>query len=77
MNHSPHELASEFPNHVGIIHTLRLEDAHFAKLNNQYHAINREIQRGEANLEPMGELRLENLKKQRLVSLDKIAKFLG
>lgn len=76
MSDTPHGLTSEFPNHAGIIHTLRLEDAHFAKLNNQYHTVNREIQRAETNIEPTSDLHLEELKKHRLVCLDKIAKFL-
>ncbi len=77
MNHTPHELTSEFPQHADHIHTLRSENAHFSKLSDQYHAINKEIHRGETNVEPMDDLHLEDPKKQRLALLDKITKFLG
>lgn len=76
LSHTPHELTNEFPNHTDRIHTLRLENAHFSKLNDQYHAINREIHRGETNIEPMDDLHLEGLKKQRLALLDQITEFL-
>ncbi len=77
MSHTPHELTSEFPNHADRIHALRIENAHFSKLNDEYHAINREIHRGETNIEPMDDLHLELLKKQRLALLDEITTFLS
>jgi len=77
LSHTPHELVSEFPNHADRIHALRLENAHFAKLSDQYHAVNREIHRGETDIEPMDDLHLEELKKQRLALLDQITGFLG
>ncbi len=77
LSHTPHELTSEFPDHTDRIHTLRLENAHFAKLSDQYHSINREIHRGETNIEPMDDLHLEDLKKQRLALLDEITEFLN
>lgn len=73
MNHTPHELANEFPDHSERIHELRSSDAHFKKLSDEYHVINREIHRGETNVEPMDDMHLEELKKKRLVLLDEIA----
>lgn len=76
MSHTPHELIDEFPNHGDRIHELRLSDAHFAKLSEEYHVINREIHRGETNVEPMDDVHLEDLKKKRLALLDEITGFL-
>lgn len=76
MSHTPHELASEFPEHADRIHALRIENAHFAKLSDEYHVINKEIHRGETNIEPMDDFHLEELKKQRLALLDSITKLL-
>ena len=73
MAHTPHELAEEFPQHVERIHALKESDAHFAKLSDCYHALNREIHRGESNIEPMDDMHLEELKKERLALLDEIS----
>lgn len=76
MSHTPHELAEEFPNDVERMHSLRESNAHFAKLSDSYHALNREIHRGESDVEPMDDMHLEELKKRRLALLDEIAGFL-
>lgn len=76
MSHTPHELASEFPEHADRIHKLRTENTHFAKLSDEYHMINKEIHRGETNIEPMDDFHLEELKKQRLGLLGSITEFL-
>ena len=47
MAHTPHELAEEFPEHAEKMHDLKLSDAHFARLADDYHAINRTIHRVE------------------------------
>ena len=77
MSHTPHELTAEFPNKADAIHALRMENAHFRKLSDDYHALNREIHRGETNVEPMDDFRLEDLKKNRLKLLDEILGFLN
>lgn len=77
MSHTPHELTDEFPDRSDRIHELRMSDAHFAKLSDEYHANNREIHRGETNVEPMDDVHLEDLKKKRLALLDEISGFLG
>ena len=76
LSHTPHELVNEFPEHADRIHTLRLGNAHFVKLSDQYHAVNREIHRGETDIDPMDDLHLEELKKKRLALLDQITEFL-
>ncbi len=77
MSHVPHELAEAFPDKAERIRALKAEDAHFARLAEQYHEINRTIHRGETNVEPMDDFHLEDLKKQRLALLDDIRTRLG
>lgn len=76
MSHTPHELHDEFPDHVDKIHTLKESDAHFRRLFDEYHELNREIHRGETDVEPMDDFHLEELKKKRLALLDEIAGYL-
>ena len=77
MSHTPHELVNEFPDKSDRIHELHLSDAHFAELTDEYHVINREIHRGETNVEPMDDVHLEDLKKKRLALLDELTGFLS
>jgi hypothetical protein len=76
MSHVPHELADEFPQYAALIHTLKESDAHFAKLAERYHAVNREIHRIEAEVEPASDEVVETLKKQRLALADEIGTML-
>lgn len=73
MSHTPHEIAEEFPDERGVLQELMATDAHFAKILDDYHAVNRAIHRGETNVEPMADLYLEELKKRRLAMLDLIS----
>lgn len=77
MSHTPHELAAEFPQYAAIIHKLKLEDTHFAKLAEDYHEVNREIHRIEAEVEAASDERTETLKKQRLALADEIGAILA
>jgi uncharacterized protein YdcH (DUF465 family) len=45
MSNTPHELAEEFPEYKDRIHDLKVSDAHFRKLFDEYHEINREVHR--------------------------------
>lgn len=65
MSHVPHELAEEFPGQVAMIRDLKSSNAHFAKLADKYHEVNREIHRIEAGVEPASDMRSEDLRKQR------------
>lgn len=73
MSHVPHELAEAFPDKAEVVRKLRAEDAHFARLADEYHELNRTIHRGETDVEPMDDFHLEELKKRRLALLDEIA----
>lgn len=77
MAHTPHELAEEFPEHAEKIHTLKETNAHFAKLADAYHEVNRTIHRVEERIEPASNEREETLRKERLRLKDEIAAMLA
>ncbi len=74
--HTPHELADVFPEQGAALHQLKLTDAHFARLAEQHHEVNRAIHRIETETEAASDDRLESLKKERLHLLDEIAALL-
>ena len=76
MSHTPHELAEEFPEHVDRIRDLKEADPHFAKLADQYHAVNREIHRIETDIEPASDDYQNQLRKKRLYLKDQISAIL-
>lgn len=72
MSHTPHELAEEFPEFVEKMSDLKQSDAHFAKLADEYHDVNRQVHRAETNVEPMSEQAEGELRKQRSALKDEI-----
>lgn len=76
MSNTPHELAEEFPNHVEVMQRLKQSDTRFARLFDDYHAINRDIHRAETNVEPTDDLHLAEMRKQRLALKDEIYRLL-
>lgn len=76
MSHTPHELADEFPQDRDLIHRLKQDDAHFARLADEYHTVNRTIHRIESETEAASDERAEALKKERLALADQIAAML-
>lgn len=78
MSHTPHELTDTFPQQRELIRKLKQEDAHFARLADEYHEVNREVHRIEAEVEAASDERLEALKKRRLQLADMLgAKLAG
>ena len=77
MSHVPHELAEEFPESTDKIHDLKIGNAHFAKLSDEYHELNREIHRHETGIEPVSEVYETELRKKRMVLKDEIAAMLA
>lgn len=77
MSHTPHELAAEFPQDIDTIHRLKMDDAHFARLAETYHDLNREIHRIDSEIEPASDDHTELLKKKRLALLDEISPILA
>ena len=76
MSHTPHELHEEFPDKIDRLRELKESDAHFAKISDEYHEINREIHRIETNIEPASPVPEEELRKKRLMLKDEIAQML-
>ena len=72
MSHTPHELAEEFPDKVQEMSALKQEDAHFARLFDEYHDVNRAVHRAETNVEPLEELAEVELRKKRGALKDEI-----
>lgn len=74
--HTPNELADVFPEDAATVQRLKAGNAHFARLAERHHQVNREVHRIESEVEPAGDERLEALKKERLHLLDEIAAML-
>lgn len=72
MSNVPHELAEEFPEHADKIHEMKTANAHFAKLFDEYHEINRAIHRAETNIEPTDDFHMEDMRKQRMRLKDEL-----
>jgi uncharacterized protein len=77
MSHVAHELHEEFPEQAEAIHALKAGNAHFARIAEEYHTLNRSIHRMETDVEPADDATVEALKKKRLHLKDEIAGFLA
>ncbi|AZV78856.1 DUF465 domain-containing protein [Parasedimentitalea marina] len=72
MTNTPHELAEEFPEKVAAISALKQSDAHFSRLADAYHTVNRAVHRAEINVEPISDQAEADLRKSRGALKDKI-----
>lgn len=70
--HTPNELTTIFKRDRDLITRLKRDDAHYARLADEYHEVNRQVHRIEAETEAASDERVEALKKQRLSLLDEI-----
>lgn len=77
MTHTPHELAEDFPEYVEKIHDLKLSNAHFSRLADEYHVLNRSIHRAETGTEPVSEFAETEMRKNRMALKDEIAAILA
>lgn len=73
MSHTPHELIEEFPDQIDLMHELKLKDAHFAKMYEAYHTINKAIHLAETDLEPTDDLHMTQMRKERMALKDEIS----
>lgn len=76
MTHTPHELAEEFPDQVERMHALRETDGHFARMSDEYHALNRAVHRAETDVEPTSDAHMQELRKARMKLKDEIYSYL-
>ena len=77
MSHTPHELAEEFPDKIDVMHDLKTSNAHFAKLFDEYHEVNRAVHRAETGVEPCDQMAETEMRKKRMQLKDQIAAMLG
>ncbi|MGH1367600.1 MAG: YdcH family protein [Maritimibacter sp.] len=76
MAHTPHELHEEFPEFSQKMTALKTTDAHFSKLFEDYHEINRAVHRAETNVEPVDQFAEEDMRKKRSALKDELYKML-
>lgn len=70
--HTPNELTEIFRRDRQLLTRLKQDDPRFAQLAEEYHTVNREVHRIEAEAEAASDERTEQLKRQRLGLLDEI-----
>jgi len=71
-----HPLISELPEHRERIHTLKAEDAHFRRLFDEYHEVDKTIYRMDENIEPASDQTMEKFKVHRLALKDQLLSIL-
>ena len=76
MSHTPHELHEEFPDLGDRIISLKASDAHFARLAEEYHELNRAVHRAQTNVEPVDGLTEVEMRKKRGALKDEIYRIL-
>lgn len=71
-----HPLSVEFPEFKDAIHALKLSNAHFAKLFNEYDDTDKAVNRAENGIDNLGDAELESLKKVRVTLKDQLFQLL-
>lgn len=77
MSNTPHMLHQEFPGAGDRIAALKVADAHFARLLEQYDAVNDEVHRAETRVDAVTEAHEAELRRQRSRLKDQIARALA
>lgn len=67
-----HDLVHEFPEHREKIHALKMSNAHFAKLFDEYHVVTKDVERLEGEGVPVPDEVLETQKKERVQLKDQL-----
>ena len=67
-----HDLVHELPEHREKIHALKLANAHFAKLFDEYHEATKEVERLESIGVPVSDEGFEEQKKKRVQLKDQL-----
>ena len=71
-----HDLLSEFPEYKERIHELKMADAHFRRLFEEYNALDVSVRRIEDGVEHSSDEMLEDMKKKRLSLKDQLFGYL-
>ncbi|MFT4014073.1 MAG: DUF465 domain-containing protein [Paracoccus sp. (in: a-proteobacteria)] len=74
---APHAIHEEFPDQAGRIHELKLKDAHFQRLLNEYDAVNDQVAGAESRQTPMSDEAEAGLRRSRAALKDQIARMLA
>lgn len=72
MLYEKHDLLHELPEHKDAIHHLKMNNAHFSRLFDEYHETNHEVHRIETGVENTSDDYLEEKKKLRLNLKDQL-----
>lgn len=72
MSNTPHDLYEDFPEKAEAIHALKAKDAHFARLVEEYHEVNRAVHRAETLIEPTSSDNEHALRQKRMRLKDEI-----
>ncbi|MCG8381560.1 MAG: YdcH family protein [Gammaproteobacteria bacterium] len=72
MSIEKHDLVHELPEYREKIHNLKMNNAHFARLFEQYHQVDHAVHRVESGAEVTSDEYLEGLKKKRLMLKDRL-----
>lgn len=67
-----HSLVNELPEYKDAIHELKMNNAHFAKIFDEYHNVDKEIHRIEQGIENTSDTYLETIKLKRLHAKDEL-----
>jgi len=76
MSNTPHTLQEEFPGEAQKMTELKVANAHFAKLLEDYDEVNDKVHRAETRLDLITEEEEEGLRRQRSRLKDEIARML-
>lgn len=74
---APHAIHEEFPNDAAAIHALKVSDARFARLLEDYDSVNDEVENAAARTAPTDGLHETELRKKRAALKDEIARMLS
>ena len=67
-----HDIGRELPEYRDRIHSLKTSNAHFARLFDEYHELDKQVARIEQEIEPTSDDHAEELKKRRLKLKDEL-----
>lgn len=76
MSNTPHDLYEDFPEKAEAIHALKAADAHFARIVEEYHEVNRAVHRAETLVEPTTSDNEAKMRQKRMKLKDEIWKAL-
>lgn len=76
MSMQRHPLTDLFPNKENVIHELKMSDAHFARLYEQFDEVEKELHRIDEQIETPSDEYIENVKKKRLQLEDELGEMI-